>query len=77
MKRKLKIGFTFMLFILFLSPLIQPALSEEAKRDMNLDGQVKGFLESHRDQWVDWNVSEVDGKVLYDLIIKNNFKKAD
>lgn len=76
MKRKLKIGFTFMLFILFLSPLIQPALSEEAKRDMNLDGKVKGFLESHRDQWVDWNVSEVDGKVLYDLIIKNNFKKA-
>jgi len=44
---------------------------------MNLDGKVKGFLESHRGQWVDCNVPEVDGKVLYDLIIKNNFKKAD
>ena len=27
-------------------------------------------------QWVDWNVPEVDGKVLYDLIIRNNYKKA-
>lgn len=76
MKRKFKIGFTFMSFLLFLSPLIQPALSTEAKRDMELDGKVKGFLESHRGQWVDWNVPEVDGKVLYDLIVKNNFKKA-
>ena len=59
------------------SPLIQPALGGEAKRDMKLDGKVKGFLEGHRGQWVDWNVPEIDGKVLYDLIIKNNFKKAD
>jgi len=44
---------------------------------MKLDGKVKGFLEGHRGQWVDWNVPEIDGKVLYDLIIKNNFKKAD
>ncbi len=76
MKRKLKIGFVFMSCILFLSPLIQPALAGEAKTNMNLDAKVKQFLESHRGQWVDWNVPEVDGKVLYDLIIKNNFKKA-
>lgn len=38
--------------------------------------KVKGFLESHKDQWADWNIPEVDGKVLYDLIIKNNYKKA-
>jgi len=76
MKQKLKIEFVFIFSIFFLYFLIQPALADEAKKNMNLDAKVKQFLESHRGQWVDWNVPEVDGKVLYDLIIKNNFKKA-
>jgi len=37
---------------------------------------VKKFLETHRGKWVDWNVPEVDGKVLHGLIIKNNYTKA-
>lgn len=76
MKRKLKIEFVFIFSIFFLYFLIQPALADEAKNNMNLNAKVEQFLESHRGQWVDWNVPEVDGKVLYDLIIKNNFKKA-
>ena len=76
MKQKLKIEFVFIFSIFFLYFLIQPALADEAKKNMNLDAKVKQFLENHRGQWVDWNVPEVDGKVLYDLIIKNNFKKA-
>ena len=76
MKQKFKIGFAFISTIFSLYFLIHPALADEAKKNMNLDGKVEGFLESHRGQWVDWNVPEVDGKVLYDLIIKNNFKKA-
>ena len=43
---------------------------------MSLDEKVKKFLENHRKAWTDWNISEADGKVLYDLIIKNNYKKA-
>lgn len=46
------------------------------KIDTNLDSKVRSFLESHRDQWVDWNISEDDGRFLYDLIIENNYKKA-
>jgi predicted O-methyltransferase YrrM len=76
MKQKLKIEFVLIFSIFFLYFLIQPALADEAKNNMNLDGKVTRFLESHRGQWVDWNVPEVDGKVLYDLIIKKNFKKA-
>jgi len=37
---------------------------------------VKTFLKNHRGKWVNWNIPEADGKVLYDLIIRNNYKKA-
>jgi caffeoyl-CoA O-methyltransferase len=63
-------------FIFFVSLLINPARGQEVKTDMNLDLKVRRFIESHRGQWVDWNVPEVDGKVLYGLIIQNNYKKA-
>jgi predicted O-methyltransferase YrrM len=43
---------------------------------MNLDQKVKKFLDSHRGQWSEWNVSEADGKFLYDLVIKNRYTKA-
>ncbi len=76
MRRKSNIGFFFIVFLLFLNPVFNPAFAEEYKHDRNLDSKVKIFLESHKDQWVDWNVPEADGKVLYDLIIRNNYKKA-
>jgi caffeoyl-CoA O-methyltransferase len=34
------------------------------------------FLDGHADQWYDMNVPSVDGQLLYDLIIKNNYKDA-
>ena len=41
-----------------------------------LDAKVQKFLSARRDQWHDWNVPFQDGKVLYDLVIKNHYKKA-
>ena len=41
-----------------------------------LDEQVKTFLEKQRGRWSDWNVPEADGRFLYDLIIKNHYKKG-
>lgn len=76
MRGKFNIGFFFISFIFFSSLLINSALGEEAKININLDSKVRRFIESHRGQWVDWNIPEVDGKVLYDLIIQNNYKKA-
>jgi len=76
MRKKPDIGYFFIVFLLFLNPMFNPSIAGETKHDRNLDVKVKLFLESHRDQWVDWNVPESDGKVLYDLIIKNNYKKA-
>ena len=76
MRGKFNSRFFFISFIFFVSLLINSALGKEVKADMNLDLQVRKFIESHRGQWVDWNIPEVDGKVLYDLIIQNNYKKA-
>jgi len=76
MTKILNLGFLFISFMLFLGLFINFALAEDAKKDSDLDEKVRTFLESHRAQWVDWNIPEVDGKVLYDLIIKHNYKKA-
>ena len=77
---KIKKRSTMMLCVTYflLSPcvLINPVLAQETKETRSLDEKVKKFLENHRAEWIDWNVSEADGKVLYDLIIKNNYKKA-
>ena len=74
MKTKLSIRSFFIAFLLLSSLLVNTAVCEEAKTNENLYEIVKGFLESHSNQWIDWNVPEADGRVLYDLIIKNNYK---
>ncbi len=42
----------------------------------NLDKKVKAFLESNANEWRDMNVPLSDGKILYDLIIENNYQSA-
>ncbi len=41
-----------------------------------LDKKIKSFLEENANNWKDMNVPLSDGKILYDLIIKNNYKTA-
>ena len=38
------------------------------------DAKVKAFLEAHRGAWRDLNVPESDAKLLYDLVVKNQYK---
>jgi predicted O-methyltransferase YrrM len=42
----------------------------------DLDRKVKAFLDSRSGQWQDLNVSANDGKILYDLVLKNGYKRA-
>ena len=44
--------------------------------ETELDKQVKNFLDSHRQKWVDWNVPYEDGQVLYNIIIENGYTRA-
>jgi len=75
---KTKINFSFLIISLFLSIsfLVNPVLSQKLNENRGIDEKVKKFLENHRYEWGDMNVPESDGKALYDLIIKNNYKKA-
>ena len=41
-----------------------------------VDEKVRLFLEGNKERWRDLNVPYEDGKVLYDIIIKNNFRSA-
>jgi caffeoyl-CoA O-methyltransferase len=41
-----------------------------------LDEQVRKFLASQKDQWREENVTEADGRFLYDLILKHHYTRA-
>ncbi len=66
----------FSLCVLMLFYTIGSGLSITPEEDQNLDERVRSFLDSHRYSWRDMNVSESDGKVLYDIIVKNDYTKA-
>ena len=52
------------------------ALPQKISESQDLDKKVGDFLESHRYQWHDENITAADGKVLYDLILKHRYTKA-
>lgn len=52
------------------------AISQQRDQQADLDKLVQKFLDSRRGTWYDMNVPASDGKILYDIIIKNNYKKA-
>ena len=51
-------------------------IAQDLKNNPALDEKVKKFLEEHAGQWRDLNISSADGQVLYDIIIKGNYKSA-
>ena len=61
--------------ILFMGTLIS-VLAQKPLTPPELDAKVEKFLRENRAHWHDWNVPYQDGKVLYDLIIKNHYRSA-
>ena len=74
MKERFSIVLALLLGILLATAL--PCYSQVQKADSVLDEKVKVFLEKMRNQWQDWNVPEEDGKILYDTIVQNQYKRA-
>lgn len=74
MKRNNLIGIVFSLVVLVF--ITSAANCQNQKANPALDEKVKKFLEENRGGWHDLNVPETDGKTLYDLIIKGNYKNA-
>jgi len=75
---KYSFWFSLLFFSLFsgIVLLTYSVLSQEPEGNKALDEKVRNFLDSHRYSWRDMNVPETDGKILYDIIIKNNYTKA-
>jgi predicted O-methyltransferase YrrM len=67
MRIVLTVFLSFSLFVGFSTHL----LSAE-----DLDRRVEAFLESRKGQWREMNVPASDGKLLYDLIVRNNYTRA-
>ena len=71
--RKTSAIFLCILIIAVLTPSI--AMTQSAG-NLTLDEKVKKFLSDHARDWYDMNIPASDGKLLYSLIIKGNYKSA-
>jgi predicted O-methyltransferase YrrM len=69
--------FRLLLTLLVWSLLFPGALTaQSAGKDPLPDERVKKFLSDHTGQWYDMNVPSADGQLLYNLILKGNYKSA-
>jgi caffeoyl-CoA O-methyltransferase len=76
MKREI-ILVNFLLFLFnFCGIYCDSASAQEPAHQDNIDEKVRKFFDSHKYSWHDMNVSESDGKILYDLIIEHHYKSA-
>ena len=64
------------LFLLAFISGSSAATAQQIPNPEELDEKVRLFLEEHKEGWRDLNVPYEDGKVLYDIIVKNNYRSA-
>ena len=76
MKYKFKFKLLVFSLLLCLSLSVVPGYPPEFEENRGIDERVRNFLESMRYRWRNMNISWDDGEVLYDLIIKNKYKRA-
>ena len=55
---------------------ISNTMAQSGISNKGLDEKVKKFLADHSHYWFDMNIPASDGQLLYDLIIKGNYKSA-
>jgi predicted O-methyltransferase YrrM len=67
----------FLICLLFTAEIFCGNLNAQVlKENPSLDEKVKKFLSDHSRQWHDMNIPAADGQLLYNLIIKGNYKSA-
>jgi predicted O-methyltransferase YrrM len=64
------------MFALVVLPACGTAAYVQDTGSSDLDVNVRTFLDRHRGTWRDLNVPESDGRLLYDLVLKNGFQRA-
>jgi len=69
--------FQIAIYMIILASIHNFSLNAQSlKQNPALDKKVKNFLDEHAGKWHDLNVPAVDGQLLHDLIVKNNYKSA-
>jgi caffeoyl-CoA O-methyltransferase len=66
----------YLLFFTFFIGMVTSCYSQTSTDNKELDESVQQFLDENRRQWRDLNIPYEDGKVLYDLIVSNNYQSA-
>ncbi|MCX6227366.1 MAG: class I SAM-dependent methyltransferase [Bacteroidia bacterium] len=56
--------------------LSTPVLSQTNTRSADLDKKVEAYLDNNQSNRHEGNIPESDGKLLYDLIVKNGYTRA-
>jgi caffeoyl-CoA O-methyltransferase len=63
--------------IILITGLTSSGLKAQSPKDnASLDEKVKSFLSDQSHKWHDMNIPASDGQLLYDLIIKGNYRNA-
>jgi predicted O-methyltransferase YrrM len=73
MKKIMAAGIGFILITLLSA---STASTQGKGHNQSLDERVKSFLADREDTWADMNVPESDGELLYELVVKNGYKRA-
>jgi caffeoyl-CoA O-methyltransferase len=72
--RQISTAVLLLVGIVFTSAL--PCIGQVRESETVLDAKVKAFLGKMKNRWHDWNVPEEDGKILYGIILQNQYKRA-
>lgn len=72
----IKILIVWLGMLILLAGTVVSVFAQKTGSSKELDAKVEKFLNENRTKWHDWNVSYEDGKFLYNLIIKNNYRRA-
>jgi predicted O-methyltransferase YrrM len=53
-----------------------PCESQDIEKQRFIDQKVQKFLDKMRNRWMDLNVPEEDGKILYEIVLQNKYRRA-
>jgi predicted O-methyltransferase YrrM len=72
----IRILITCMSLLILLIGAVPSVFAQKTATSKELDAKVEKFLDENRGSWHDWNVPYKDGKTLFNLIVKNNYRGA-
>jgi len=75
-RTSMKVLIASMSLSILLGGTVLLAFAQKAGTSKSLDATVEKFLNDHRKNWHDLNVPYKDGQALFNLIAKNNYKRA-